>query len=126
MEVHGAEDEKCGLTSLIKSKIMEEKNMNKKTESNQKYIVRCDRAGVFYGGIKERRGDEVTMTNVRKLWYWDGACAVEQLAMEGTKKPGDCQFTVTVPEMELMGVIQVLPCTEAAVASIEAVREWKR
>lgn len=66
------------------------------------------------------------MTNVRKLWYWDGACAVEQLAMEGTKKPGSCQFTVTVPEMELMGVIQVLPCTEAAAASIEAVREWKR
>lgn len=100
--------------------------MNKKAESNQKYIVRCDRAGVFFGEIKERRGDEVTMTNVRKLWYWDGACAVEHLAMEGTKKPGSCQFTVTVPEMELMGVIQVLPCTEAAVASIEAVREWKR
>lgn len=96
------------------------------SKSNQKYIVRCDRAGVFYGEIKERRGDEVTMTNVRKLWYWDGACAVEQLAMEGIKKPVGCKFTVTVPEMELMGVIQVLPCTETAVASIEAVREWKR
>lgn len=96
------------------------------SKSNQKYIVRCDRAGVFFGEIKERRGDEVTMTNVRKLWYWDGACAVEQLAVDGTKKPGSCQFTVTVPEMELMGVIQVLPCTEAAAASIEAVREWKQ
>lgn len=96
------------------------------SKSNQKYIVRCDRAVVFFGEIKERRGDDVTMTNVRKLWYWDGACAVEQLAMEGTKKPGSCQFTVTVPEMELMGVIQVLPCTEAAAASIEAVKEWKR
>ena len=96
------------------------------SKSNQKYIVRCDRAGVFFGEIKERRGDEVTMINVRKLWYWDGACAVEQLAMEGTKKPGSCQFTVMVPEMELMGVIQVLPCTEAAAASIDAVKEWKR
>lgn len=123
MEVHGADDEECGLTCPIKTKIMEEKNMSK---SNQKYIVRCDRAGVFFGEIKERRGDEVTMTNVRKLWYWDGACAVEQLAMEGTKKPADCKFTVTVPEMELIGVIQVLPCTETAVASIEAVREWKQ
>lgn len=100
--------------------------MNEKATNNQKYIVRCDRAGVFFGEIKERRGDEVTMTNVRKLWYWDGACAVEQLAVDGTKKPGSCQFTVTVPEMELMGVIQVLPCTEAAAASIEAVREWKQ
>lgn len=96
------------------------------SKKNQKYIVRCDRAGVFFGEIKERRGDEVTMTNVRKLWYWDGACAVEQLAMEGAKNPSNCQFTVTVPEMELIGVIQVLPCTEDAATSIEAVREWKR
>lgn len=39
-------------------------------------IVRCDRAGVFFGAIKEHRGTEATMTNVRKLWYWNGACAV--------------------------------------------------
>ena len=51
---------------------------------NEKYyIVRADRAGVFFGNIKERNGSEVTMTNVRRLWYWDGACAVEQLAVNG-------------------------------------------
>ena len=94
--------------------------------NEQKYIVRCDRAGVFFGGIKERNGDEVTMTNVRKLWYWDGACAVEQLALEGSKAPGNCKFTVTVPEMELLGVIQVIPCAAPAAASIDAIREWKR
>lgn len=93
---------------------------------DQKYIVRTDRAGVFYGKVIERTGDEVKMAEVRKLWYWDGACAVEQLALEGTKKPADCQFTVTVPEMVLTGAIQVIPCTEAAMASIEAVGEWKR
>lgn len=43
--------------------------------NNQDYIVRCDRAGVFFGKIKERNGSEVTMTDVRKLWSWDGACA---------------------------------------------------
>ena len=40
--------------------------------TNQDYIVRCDRAGVFFGKIKERNGSEVTMTEVRKLWRWDG------------------------------------------------------
>lgn len=34
--------------------------MNEKKE--QMYIVRCDRAGVFFGAIKERRGTEATMT----------------------------------------------------------------
>ena len=45
-------------------------------DNNQDYIVRCDRAGVFFGKIKARNGSEVTMTEVRKLWSWDGACAV--------------------------------------------------
>nr|DAH49133.1 MAG TPA: hypothetical protein [Caudoviricetes sp.] len=93
---------------------------------NQMYVVRCAQAGVFFGGIKERKGDEVTMTNVRKLWYWDGACAVEQLAVDGTKKPSECKFTVMVSEMVLTGVIQILCCTDKAAESLAAVREWKR
>ena len=39
----------------------------------EKVIIRADRAGVFYGEIAERRGSEVDMINVRRLWYWDGA-----------------------------------------------------
>lgn len=35
----------------------------------QYYIVRADRAGVFFGEIKERSASEITMTNVRKIWY---------------------------------------------------------
>lgn len=93
---------------------------------NKKYIVRTDRAGVFYGEIKERSHDEVTMVNVRKLWYWNGACAVEQLAMEGVKRPNDCQFTVIVPEMVIAAPIQIIEATEQACKSIEAVKEWKR
>lgn len=45
--------------------------------NNQKFIVRTNEAGVFFGEIKERTHDEITMLNVRKLWYWRGACAVE-------------------------------------------------
>lgn len=95
-------------------------------KNNQMYVVRCAQAGVFFGQIKERNGNEVTMTNARKLWYWDGACAVEQLAVDGTKKPGDCKFTVMVSEMVLTGVIQILACTDKAAKSLAAVREWKR
>ena len=58
------------------------------------YIVRADRAGVFFGKIKEQSHDMVTMTNVRKIFYWDGACAVEELATIGTKKPNQCKITV--------------------------------
>lgn len=73
---------------------------------NKYYIVRCDRAGVFFGRIKERSEKEVVMEDVRKLWYWDGACAVEQLATEGTTEPHNCKFTVTVSEMAVMDPVQ--------------------
>lgn len=91
----------------------------------QYYIIRADRAGVFFGNIKERRGSEVDLTDVRRIWYWDGACSLSQLATEGTKTPKECKFTVTVPEMTVLGVIEVIPCTDAAVKSIMAVKEWK-
>lgn len=90
------------------------------------YIVRAKEAGVFAGNIKERNGDEVTMTNVRRLWYWDGACSPSQLAVDGTKKPENCKFTVTVPEMVILGVIEIILCNDVAERSIKAVKEWKR
>lgn len=96
-----------------------------KINENQYYIVRADRAGVFFGKIKESSHVEVTMTDVRKLWYWDGACAVEQLALEGTTKPRNCKFTVVIPEMAIADPIQIIPCTEKAVNSISGVAVWK-
>ncbi len=92
---------------------------------NKDYIIRSDRAGVFIGEITERTGDEVALANVRKLWSWSGACAVEELATNGAKNPNQCRFTVTVPKMIVIGVIQIIPCTEAASKSIRAVEDWK-
>ena len=92
---------------------------------NKYFIVRANRAGVFFGQIKKRSHDEVTMTNVRKLFYWDGACAVEELAMNGTKKPNNCKFTIEIPEMVIADPIQVIPCTDKAVESINGVKVWK-
>ena len=89
------------------------------------YIVRADRAGVFAGNIKERNGGEVTMTNVRRIWYWDGAASLSQMAVEGVKKPQNCKFTVTVPEMIILGVIEIIPCTDEAEKNIKGVPEWK-
>jgi len=98
--------------------------MNK--AKNQKYIIRCDRAGVFYAEIKERRGDEADLVNARRLWYWEGAASLSQLATEGVKAPENCKFTVTVPSMTVLGVIEIIPCTEEAVKCINEVPEWKR
>lgn len=92
----------------------------------RKFIVRAKEAGVFFGEIAERTHDEVTMTNVRKLWHWNGACAVEQLALEGVKRPDDCKFTVVVPSMIIANPIQIIEASEQACKSIDGVAVWKR
>lgn len=93
---------------------------------SKKYIVRCDRSGVFYGEIESRNGQEVTMRNARCLWYWDGAASLLQLAKEGTTEPRNCKFTVYVDELTVVDAIEVLPCTDKAITSIEGVSEWRR
>lgn len=91
----------------------------------QKFIVRCDRAGVFYGEIEERNGNEVKMRNVRCIWYWEGAATLLQLAAEGTTKPKECKFTMTIDSLEVLDAIEIIPCTAKAIESIESVSEWK-
>lgn len=95
-------------------------------KKEQYYIIRCDRAGVFFAKIAERRGAEADLVDCRRLWYWDGAASLSQLATEGVHAPKNCKFTVTVPEMTVLGVIEIIPCSERAVESINGVREWKR
>lgn len=91
----------------------------------KKVIIRADRAGVFFGELKSKDGSEVTLVNARRLWYWNGAASLSQLAVNGTNRPHDCKFTVKVDEITVLGVIEIIPCTDAAIASIEGVGLWK-
>lgn len=90
-----------------------------------KHIIRGEKSGVFYGEIKERNGCEITITNCRRLWYWDGACSLSELAVNGTAKPDDCKFTVAVQELQILDAIEIIPVSDIAEKSIDAVKEWK-
>ena len=96
-----------------------------KSQIGKKVIVRSNGAGIFFGTLTAKEGDEVQMTSVRKLHYWDGACAVEQLSVDGTSKPNDCRFTVEVKELTITNILQILTCTKKAITNIENVPVWK-
>ena len=91
----------------------------------KKVIIRADRAGVFFGTLKEKNGSEVVLTDCRRLWRWEGAASISQLAVEGTKAPNNCKFTLVVPIISILGVIEIIPCTREAIKSIEEVAIWK-
>lgn len=93
---------------------------------NKKVIVRGDRSGVFFGTLVGKEGQEVKLEKCRRIWYWDGAASISQLATDGTTIPGRCKFTVTVDSIVILDAIEIILCTDKAIKSIEGVSEWKK
>ena len=102
------------------------KTMPKKNKKGMEYcIVRTHSAGVFAGWFDRKiKGQEGTVYDARRLWYWDGANSLSELATNGVTKPKNCKFPVEVAEVDLKQIIEVLPCTNKAKDSIAAVPVW--
>jgi len=91
----------------------------------KKYVIaRTYSAGVFAGYLESRNGKEGVITDARRLWYWDGAASLSELAMKGVSKPQNCKFPCAVDRIELTEIIEILYCTEKAKESILSVKEW--
>lgn len=97
-----------------------------KEVSYEYVIIRTYSAGVFAGYLKSRTGKEVVLAHARRLWYWDGAASLSQLAMDGTNKPENCKFPCEVNEVTLTEMIEMLPVTEKAQKSIQDVSIWEK
>jgi len=96
------------------------------SEIGKYVIVRTYSAGVFAGVLQSRDGKEVILHQARRLWYWDGAASLSQLAMEGVKAPQNCKFPVAVDRIVLTEAIEIIDATEVARKSIEGVKIWAR
>ena len=89
-------------------------------------IVRTFSAGVFAGELESRNGREVVLLNARRLWYWDGASSLSELAMLGVSKPSKCKFPCEVFRVELLEAIEILDVTEKAKQSLKDVPIWSQ
>ena len=88
-------------------------------------LIRTYSAGVHVGYLAERNGKEVKLVNSRRLWYWDGAASLSQLALEGVRKPSNCKFSVELPQIELTEAIEIIQVTKEAQENIAKVPVWK-
>ena len=93
--------------------------------TNKYCVVRGKYFGVFAGTVEIVDGNRVLLKDARRLWYWDGAASLSQLAAEGVTMPDSCKFTVPVDSILLIGAIEIIPATDKAKAIIEGVKEWK-
>ena len=89
-------------------------------------IIRTYSAGVHAGYLARRDGKEVELKQSRRLWYWDGAASLSQLAVDGVSKPENCKFPGVVPSIILTEAIEVIPVSEKSKASIDGVKVWTK
>lgn len=88
-------------------------------------VVRSRDAGAFLGRLIRQNGGEVQLADARRLWYWDGAASLSQIALEGVSKPTNCKFPPAVTEITIIGACEIITATPAAVKSIQAVPAWR-
>lgn len=96
-------------------------------KKNDYVIVRSAKAGVFAGRLKQndKKNRTVILEDARRLWYWDGAASLSQLALDGTCKPETCKFPAPVGEALIFDIIEVLVCTPKSKQSITNVPVWE-
>jgi hypothetical protein len=92
---------------------------------NTHVIIRTRSAGVFAGLLSKFENNTATLTDARRLWFWAGAASLSQLSVDGVSRPKQCKFPVVVPSVILPEVIEVLPLSDVAKASIDKVPTWR-
>lgn len=89
-------------------------------------VIRSRDSGCHAGYLKEEEDAHVRLVNSRRLYYWDGAATLSQLAMEGVKNPGNCKFPGEVDNIKIMNYCEIINTTSKAQESIQGVQIWKK
>ena len=101
-----------------------------KLDGMERCIIRSYGAGVFFGYVSEQKselnGVNIILKQAKRIHYWDGACSLTQLALEGTKAPQNCRITDTVESQFIANVIEIIPVTSKASKNLDEVKIWKK
>lgn len=99
--------------------------MNKKGDY---VLIRTYSMGVHAGELEEFSETRVVLKNTRRIFYWDGAASLSQLALDGTCAPDNCKFSVELPSIEITSPqgLEIIPVSSKARESICSVKVWKR
>ena len=103
--------------SLITGEVLREKGLCPLV------VVRTYGAGVHVGYLARISGQEAELLECRRLWQWFGANTLNEVASEGVS--GNVRLSKPLRQAALTSVIEVLPVSDAARASLTESR-WPR
>lgn len=93
--------------------------MSIKTMIGKKVIVRTYSAGVWFGTLTEKDGNEVILGGARRMWRW---WAAESISLSAVSIHGINQAKSKIVqgvESVWLEAIEIIPCTDVAIGSLE-------
>lgn len=86
-------------------------------------VVRTYSAGVHVGVLGQREGRELVLTDARRIWNWQGANTLHEVALRGVGKGS--RVSEAVPSVLLTEAIEIIPCTGDAERNLREA-QWNR
>lgn len=80
-------------------------------------VVRTYSAGVHIGILAAKDGTNVLLNDAVRLWKWEGAFSLSEVAMTGVGK--DSRIAAKVPAIELTQAIEIIPASNEAAMTYE-------
>ena len=85
-------------------------------------IIRTFSAGVWFGKLDKKVGNEVILKDARRMWYWK---AKQTISLSGVAKYGiddDESKIVEAIESVWLEAIEIIQCTKIAIESINGAK----
>lgn len=89
----------------------------------KKCIIRTYSAGVWFGEIEQKSGNEVIVKNARRMWQW---WAAKSISLSGVAVYGinqDRSKIAPAVASVWLEAIELIPCTDVAIDSIEGAKD---
>ena len=99
---------------------MKTKAQNKKQKPL--VVVRTINAGVHIGRMESRKGDEIVLSQSRRLWRWGGANTLNEVAIKGVSTAEVTRLSEPVESITVLQVIEIIPVSKAAEANLTTSR----
>ena len=92
----------------------------------QEVIIRTYSAGVWFGRLKEKEGEEVILTEARRMWRWwaKKSISLSGVALHGIKQE-DSRIAGAIDSVWLQA-IEIIPISGKAAESIRTAEETEQ
>lgn len=76
-------------------------------EKGTRVLIRTNGAGVHYGKLIARNGQEVHLKSARRIWSWNGALSLSEIAVSGVDLKNS-KLSVEIDEIILPTAIEII------------------